>query len=164
MIEETALVVAIEGEIAVVETERQSACGACGANKACGTGQIGAVLGQRRALVRALNRAGARRGERVVVAVDEDALLRGSVAVYVAPVVALIFGAGLGTWLGTGLGLPGDTLAIALGLFGLGGGLQVVRWLGQRLAADPRYQPVVLRRAASSPFPVALVQSCPPPD
>ena len=50
MIEESAQVVAVEGasgEYVWVETQRQSTCGGCAANQACGTATLAKVLGTR---------------------------------------------------------------------------------------------------------------------
>lgn len=146
MIEETAQVVAAEGEFVWVETQRQSACGSCAANQACGTATLAKVLGTRRTRVRAINRNGARIGDRVVVGIDESALIRGSLAVYAVPLFALLAGAVLGGLLSERLLVSGESLTLGLGIAGLVGGLVWLRGFTRRIRSDSRYQPVVLRR------------------
>ena len=102
MIEETAKIVELEGEFAWVETQRKSACGACAVNKGCGTATIAKVLGKKRTRVRAINRLNAKLGDEVVIGIQEQALVRGSIAVYAVPLVFLLLGGMLGEWLGQG--------------------------------------------------------------
>lgn len=146
MIEETAQVVATEGEFVWVETQRQSTCGGCAANQACGTATLAKVLGTRRTRVRAINSQGAQVGERVVVGIDEAALIRGSLAVYAVPLLGLLIGAVLGGLLSERLLISGESLTLGLGIAGLLGGLVWLRGFTRRIRSDSRYQPVVLRR------------------
>lgn len=146
MIEETAQVISTEGEFVWVETQRQSTCGGCAANQACGTATLAKVLGNRRTRVRAINRDGARVGDRVVVGIDESALIRGSLAVYAVPLLGLLVGAVLGGLLSERLLIDGESLTLGLGIAGLLGGLVWLRGFTRRIRSDSRYQPVVLRR------------------
>lgn len=143
MIEEHAVVVATEGEFAWLETERKSTCGSCAARKGCGTGVLAKVVGRKMTRVMALNRAGASAGDAVVVGIDESSLVRGSLAVYAAPLLALFAGALLGEYgLSQTLG-EGGVLIGSVG--GLLAGLAWLRRFSRRSRTDPRYQPVVLR-------------------
>ncbi|MFZ5621302.1 MAG: SoxR reducing system RseC family protein [Pseudomonadota bacterium] len=148
MIEETARVVAAEGEFVWVETQRQSTCGGCAARQGCGTATLAKVLGRRRTRVRALNRDAARVGDRVVVGIDEQALVRGSLAVYAVPLLGLLAGGVLGALLQTRLQLAGEALTLVAGVAGLIAGLLWVKGFTRRIRGDSRYQPVVLRRLA----------------
>lgn len=146
MIEETASVVRTDGDFAWVETQRQSACGSCAGSKGCGTAALSKVLGKRRTEVRALNRAGARVGDRVIIGIEESALVRGSLAVYAVPLLVMLLGAGLGEALGRAPGADANSLSMGFGLIGLGLGFLWLRRFTRRASRDPRYQPVVLRR------------------
>jgi sigma-E factor negative regulatory protein RseC len=147
MIEETGQVVEVEGEFAWVETQRQSTCGSCAANKGCGTAVLSKVLGQKRNRVRALNRAGAHSGDTVTVGIQEDALVRGSLAMYAVPLLALLGGGLVGQYLQQSYG-SGEGLVILAGLIGLFGGLLWLRGFSRRAQSNPRYQPVVLRKVS----------------
>ncbi len=143
MIEERGRVVAVEGPYAWVEASGGGACGTCAARAGCGTASLQAWLGRRRRRVRALNRAGARPGDEVVVGLAEGALLRGSVLVYLTPLAGLLAG-GLAAALLAG---PADGPAAAGALAGGAAGLLWGRARLRRAASDPCFQPVVLRRA-----------------
>jgi len=148
MIEETGQVVDVEGTFAWVEGERASTCGGCAVRKGCGTGAIAKVLGQRRVRLRVLNHIGARVGDHVVIGVPESGLLRGSLAVYAAPLSGLFAGGLAGSALASRFypAWPADPLAIAGALAGFVAGLVWLRGFSRRTAGSPAYQPVVLRQ------------------
>ncbi len=87
MIEETGIVVDVTANgIARVRCVRSSACDHCDAKSACHAGH-----GREERVVEALNGPGARIGDRVVIAIGSDTLLRSSFLVYIVPLVALVF-------------------------------------------------------------------------
>jgi sigma-E factor negative regulatory protein RseC len=148
VIEETGQVVDVQGAFAWVESGRSSSCGSCAANKGCGTGAIAKVLGQRRVRLRVLNRIEARVGDLVVIGVSESGLLRGSLAVYAAPLTGLFAGGLAGYVLASRFypEWPADPAAIAGALAGFVAGLAWLRGFSHRTATNPDYQPVVLRQ------------------
>jgi sigma-E factor negative regulatory protein RseC len=162
MIEENATVTAVENGSAWVETERSGTCGGCAANKGCGTSVLAKVLGQRRTRVHVLNSVGAAVGDRVVIGIAEEALVRGSAAVYLVPLLGLFAGAVSGAnlwewWTGT----TADWPAILAGATGLAAGLIWVRQYGARIRYNPAFQPVILRRENSASldiFPGVIVK------
>lgn len=146
MIEEQARVIAADDDgFAWVETERQSTCSACAANKACGTSVLAKVLGQRPSRVKALNPVGARLGDQVMVGLKEEALVRGSLAIYAVPLITMIAVAILVDTLKP-FGWSGDGVTALGGILGLAAGLIWVRAFSRRILRDARYQPVILRR------------------
>jgi len=153
MIEERARVVQVDDSGIWVETQRQSACGQCNANKGCGTAVIAKVVGNKRSRVRVLDSgaAGVRVGDEVLIGIQEQALVRGSLAIYLAPLVSLFLFGLLGEMLGLQLGFENtELLSIVFGVAGLGAGFIWVRFFSRLVTRDPRYQPVLLRRAAST--------------
>jgi sigma-E factor negative regulatory protein RseC len=146
MIEESGKVVDVEGGFAWVESERTSVCGGCAARKGCGTSAIARVLGQRRTRLRVVNRINARVGETVVVGISESGLVRGSLAVYAAPLAGLFAGALVGHFAGNYLLANGsDLLAVAGALTGFILALLWLKRFSQTTEKDDAYQPVVLR-------------------
>jgi sigma-E factor negative regulatory protein RseC len=148
MIEETGQIVDVQGAFAWVESERAGTCGSCAVRKGCGTGAIAKVLGQRRVRLRVLNRIEARVGDHVVIGITESGLLRGSLAIYVAPLSGLFAGALAGYAVASRLypEWPADPAAIAGAVAGFAAGLAWLRRFSRRTAADPDYQPVILRQ------------------
>lgn len=147
MIEENAVVIACEGEMAEVQATRRGACGGCGARDACGTSLLDRFLGRRPLRLQVVNNIEAHVGEQVVIGVPEEALLRAAVSAYLAPLLGLIVGAIGAHELAEASGLLPPEGASLLGA--LLGFVAVLRWLrgySARLAADPRYRAALLRR------------------
>lgn len=149
MIEEHAQVVAVNADGIWVETQRRSACGQCAVNKGCGTATLAKVLGNKRSRVRALNPhdTPVAVGNEVIIGIDEQALIKGSLAVYTLPLLTMFLFALLGDVLGTQLLLESsEPMAIGFGIFGLLLGYAWVRRFTDRIASDERYQPILLRQ------------------
>lgn len=147
MIEESGRVVEVQGAFAWIESERRSSCGGCSVRSGCGTAALARVLGQRRVHLRVLNRINARVGDTVVVGIAESGLVRGSLAVYLAPLAAFLGGALAGQFVGNHFFASGsDTAAIGGALAGLAAGLAWLRRFSRTSATDASFQPVILRR------------------
>jgi sigma-E factor negative regulatory protein RseC len=96
MIEELAVVVKIEDHQVWVESGQSSACGGCLQKASCSTDAIGSVL--KKKPVPADSDIQLKTGDRVMVAIDENLLLRASVLLYLLPLIASFSGAGLAGW------------------------------------------------------------------
>ena len=149
MIEEHALVVALDGDDVWVETQRQSACGQCAANKGCGTAVLGKVLGLKRSRVRILNpnATSVSVGDEIIVGIEEQALVRGSLAIYTVPLMTLFLFGVLGDVLAGQLNISdSDFFVSVFGFIGLFFGFFWLRWFSRKMSRDSRYQPVLLQR------------------
>jgi sigma-E factor negative regulatory protein RseC len=146
MIEETGTIVSVEPGHAWVETRRQSTCSGCAARHGCGTATLAKVLGSRRTRLRVVAEMDIAPGDEVVLGLDEGALVRGSVAVYLVPLVLMIAMAiGAEDLFGSRSG-SGEELALAGAVAGLTCGFAWLRLFGRRVRTDARYQAVLLRR------------------
>lgn len=97
MIEELAVVVKIENHQVWVESGQNSACGGCLQKASCTTNAIGSVLKKKSVPVDSGIQL--KTGDQVMVAIDENLLLRASLLLYLAPLIALFTGAGMADWL-----------------------------------------------------------------
>lgn len=151
MIEESGQIVSLDGDYAWVETERKNACSSCSANKGCGTGVLSKVYGKRFNRVKALNNINAAPGEMVVIGLAEDALVRGSLAVYGLPLLSLFLMALLGSAVAAEIGMQkADGLVAIFGLTGLALGFYLVRLFSRKISHDSRYQPIIMRHCDES--------------
>ncbi len=150
MLEELARVVRVEGNQAWVETQRRSTCGACSAQRGCGTATLSKLFGNRRNVVRVLSAVPLRVGEQVVIGIRERALVRGSLAVYAVPILLLLLGGLIGE-LGADqfIWKNAEFASVMLGLLGLVGGLVWLKRFARRIQNDANFQPVVLRKQTS---------------
>ncbi|WP_027147692.1 SoxR reducing system RseC family protein [Methylobacter tundripaludum] len=97
MIEELAVVVKIENHQVWVEGGQNSACGGCLQKASCTTNAIGSVLKKKSVPVDSDIQL--KTGDQVMVAIDENLLLRASLLLYLVPLIALFTGAGMADWL-----------------------------------------------------------------
>ncbi|MDO9048063.1 MAG: SoxR reducing system RseC family protein [Methylobacter sp.] len=97
MIEELAVVVKIENHQVWVESGPNSECGGCLQKASCTTNAIGSVLKKKSVPVDSDIQL--KTGDEVMVAIDENLLLRASLLLYLVPLIALFTGAGMADWL-----------------------------------------------------------------
>ena len=97
MIEELAIVLKIDNHQVWVEGGQNSACGGCQQKASCTTNALGSVLKKKSVPVDSDIQL--KTGDEVMVAIDESLLLRASVLLYLAPLIALFTGAGISDWL-----------------------------------------------------------------
>ncbi len=145
MIEQVGQVVRVEDGRAWVETERRSSCGDCSVQAGCGHAVLSKALGDRRNTVEVETEQKVHAGDCVVLGIAEDALLKGSFAVYLVPLLGLIAGALVTNLLAGG----GDLAALVGGGAGFVAGLSWVRGFGGHASRLRKYRPVILRRVGS---------------
>lgn len=152
MVEEQAIVVSIDQSGVWVETQRQSACGSCAAKKGCGSAALEKMFGNKRNIVRVIGELPVKIGDHVVVGLEEDALVKGSMLVYALPILLIILFGYLGETILSGLLSMNSELASILGA---GTGLLIsFIWLnrfGLGISKNTRYQPVILRYSETAP-------------
>jgi len=100
MIEEQAQVIDIQEGQLILQAQTQSTCGSCAVNKGCGTSVLSKVVGRKFTQFQTENNIGAEVGDTVVVGIAEDALLKGSFAIYIMPILGMLIFALTGLVLG----------------------------------------------------------------
>ena len=147
MIEERAIIVSIQNphqtltdSIATLEIERQSACGLCGKTRGCGNSIWGKLFAHQSTAFKAQNPINAKIGDSVIVGINEQALLKSALLLYILPLVTLMLGAILMNEL-----FHHEVANMVGALIGLISGLVLVK----RYTATSRYfleqQPIILR-------------------
>lgn len=145
MLIESGRVVAVEPDGIWVETVRRSTCNACEARNGCGHGLLNRIGEGRNAYLRVLPGAGGpgacEVNDRVRFSIPEEVLLRGSVVIYLVPVLCMLAGAALAV-----AGWPGtpDMAAAGGAITGLATGFALVHWHARRHRDDRSLQPVLL--------------------
>ncbi|QIB64484.1 SoxR reducing system RseC family protein [Kineobactrum salinum] len=159
MISETGRVVAIERDALWVETIRSSTCGSCAARKGCGHGLLNRIRDGQRGLVRVLpgeySPASCRVNDQVRIGIPEEVILRGSLVVYMTPLLAMLAAAALGASVWPS---AADAAAMAGAVTGLLAGLLAVRLHACYHRRDPGLQPVLVGLMSSD----AMERATPP--
>ena len=147
MLTETGRVVAVEAdnEALWVETIRQSTCGSCAANKGCGHGLLNRISDGRTGYIRVLSGAVSARqcaiDDQVRICIPEQVILRGSMLVYMLPLICMLVAA-----MGADVLWPaaGQSVTVAGAILGLALGFILVRWHAWRHRHDSAMQPTLL--------------------
>lgn len=148
MIAETGRVVAIESDGLWVETIQRSTCGSCAAQKGCGQSLLARLAGHSSYLWVLLEGRDSRAyqlGDEIQLGIPEDVVVKGSLFVYLLPLLLMILGSGLAhSWFAS------EGLSVLGALAGLLFGGLVVRWRAQQTRFDPRLQPVLLDKTTDT--------------
>lgn len=141
---ETGRIVAVEADSLWVETIRKSTCGTCSAQKGCGHGLLNRIRDGQRGLVRVLpgpfSLADCQVNDEVSISLPDEVILRGSLIVYMLPLLVMLAGAAAGVrW----LPWSEDLAAIVGAVAGFAIGIGLVRWHAWRHRDDARLQPLL---------------------
>lgn len=146
MIEEQAQVVEIKNGRLVLQAQTQSSCGSCEASKGCGTSLLAKVVGRKFTRFQTDNNIDAKVGDIVVVGIAEDALLKGSMMMYISPIFGMLFFAVLADYFLSVNGQHRDLLIAGSAIVGLATGAVVSKWYFQRQSSVQLFSPVILRK------------------
>ena len=146
MIEERARVVAIENDQLLLEADTKTACNACAARQGCGTSVLSKWVGRKFTRFQAPNTVNAQVGDEVVVGLAEEAMLKGSVLVYLLPLLAMIGFALLADKLIDADTALRDLLVLVSAVSGFGLMLFISRWFLSTNSSRNGLTPVVLRK------------------
>jgi sigma-E factor negative regulatory protein RseC len=146
MIEETARVIAIENGQLLLEAQTSSACGACAAKQGCGTSVLSRWVGRKFTRFQAPNTINARVGDEVVVGLAEDVMLKGSLLVYLLPLLAMIGFALLADGLIAADVASRDLMVLVSAVTGFALALIIARLMLASSSNRSKLTPVVLRK------------------
>lgn len=146
MIEERAVILSLDNNSgissATLEIERKSACGLCGQTRGCGNSIWGKLFAHQSTAFKAQNHINAKVGQSVIVGINESALLKSALLLYILPLVTLFLGAILATKIN-----PSDLSAMIGAVVGLVLGLIWVKGHTMSSRYFSLQQPVILRLA-----------------
>jgi len=146
MITEKAIVVAIKNNETWIETQRQSACGQCSANKGCGTSVLSKVLGNKFSKMKAINPIHAQVGDEVTVALNENSLLKGAFMTYLLPLLFLFIFAFFAQFISATFSIENvELVTIIFSVLGFYLGLQKLKSFSKSISGDERFQPVIIK-------------------
>ncbi len=145
MIEGIAQVVELDGKLAWLVPEQTTSCGGCASASACGAKGIGTTASRLELRRFQLdNDIGLRIGERVVVGIRENALIKASITAYAIPLATLLAAGGLAQWVS-----GSDRVTMAAMFAGLVLGLVFARIGAGRLMLRGDLAPRFIRRASA---------------
>ena len=146
MASEEGIVIRIDAAGAWVKTVRSDCCESCTSQSMCHT-----LGGGKEMEVPALNAAGARVGDRVLLKMNTAPFLKATFLVYLFPVLLLLAGASAGEWLARSSSSYSPLPAALLGFGSLALGLVIMKLTADRLARRQAYRPRIARVIARAP-------------
>jgi sigma-E factor negative regulatory protein RseC len=149
MVETQAVVVKTEDAVAYLQAERKSSCSGCSESN-CGTSVLAGFFGQKTPLYRARNEVGAKVGDRVVVGMNESALFKGTLLLYMLPLLLLFVGAVAGGALADTADVS-ESYSVMGAVIGLAVGFLGLKAISARAGLGKLFQPVILSRVVEAP-------------
>jgi len=95
--------------------------------------------------VKAVNSAGARVGDRIVLSFETASLLKAAFLIYVFPIILLIVGAALGQVLAPLIGFSPSALSVLLGFAFFFTALFIIKARADKMAKKNAYQPKITK-------------------
>ena len=124
MIEEHAIILSIEDlgndqSVATIEVVRKTACGLCGKTQGCGNAIWGKLFAHKTTSFKAQNNINAKTGQHVIVGIDEKALMKSALLLYIVPLVTMFVGAILASQISNSdlTAMIGAVIGVLLGYF-----------------------------------------------
>ena len=140
MATEQGIVIRTDSKGAWVKTIKTSSCDGCSARGSCHS------LSNREEMeVNAINEAGAKVGDRIVLSFETASLLKATFLIYVFPIILLIVGAALGQVLASFIEFNPSALSVLLGFAFFFSALFIVKARANKMAKKNTYQPKVTK-------------------
>jgi len=137
---EQGIVLRTDSEGAWVKTIRSSACEGCTAKGSCHATDGGSEME-----VKALNTAGARAGDRIVLTFETASFLKATFLIYVFPIILLTVGAALGQMLAPLMEFNSSALSVILGFAFFFAALLIIKARANKMARKNAYQPKITK-------------------
>jgi len=142
MIEETATVIEVNDQRLLLETQRQSACQSCSVKSGCGTSTLAKVVGNRSSQFAVEKTLDVKVGDEVIIAIDENALVQGSLLIYFLPLIFMLITGLVAEYL-----FVNELITILSVVAGFISAMIFVRYVLSRSTLKKSIQPHLIRRA-----------------
>lgn len=140
MATEEGIVLKIDTDTAWVKTKKSKSCEGCSSKGFCH-----ATGSQDEMEVQAINAAGGKVGDRVMLNFDTSSLLKASFLLYVFPIICMLAGAFVGMELAPRLDINSSKLSAIFGFLFFGLSVLFVKTTGNRMAQKDAYRPKIIR-------------------
>jgi sigma-E factor negative regulatory protein RseC len=140
MATEKGIVIKTDSTTAWVKTAKTHACEACAARSSCNI-----MGGGKEMEVQAINQAGAKVGEKVVIYFETSPLLKATFMLYVLPVLFLMAGAYIGSKMASFFHFNASVFSVVTGFLFFGLIIIFVKSKGNKLAKKDEYRPKVIK-------------------
>ncbi|UCD80657.1 MAG: SoxR reducing system RseC family protein [Desulfobacterales bacterium] len=140
MATEQGIVIRTDTEAAWVKTIKTGACKGCSARGSCHS-----LGGSEDMEVKAINEAGAKVGDRIVLSFETGSLLKATFLLYVFPILLLILGAVIGQEAAYYLELNPSGFAAVVGFLFFFAAVLIIKIKANQLAKKNEYRPKIIK-------------------
>jgi len=144
---EEGIVLHIHDTLARVKTTKSSSCKACTARNSCHATETGSVME-----VDAINGAGAREGDRILLYFETASLMKACFLLYILPVGVMLMGAIFGHWLALKTNMNVSLLSAVAGFLALILCFVAVRSKANELGKNDAYKPKIIKILSHAPI------------
>ena len=140
MATEQGIVIKTDSRTAWVKTIKSASCAGCSAKGSCHSKGAGEEME-----VNAINEAGARKGDRIVLSFETSSLLKATFLLYVFPILLLIIGAAIGQQKAPKFDVNPSGFSAILGIIYYFAALLIIKTTANRLAEKNEYRPKIIK-------------------
>ena len=137
---EEGVVIKLDSTTAWVTTTKTGACESCAAKSSCT-----AMGGGKEMEVEAINVAGAKVGQKVVISFETSPLLKATFLLYMFPILFLLAGALIGDKMAPYFNVDASALSVVTGFLLFGLAMLFVISKGNKMAKKDEYRPKIVR-------------------
>lgn len=137
---EQGVIIKVTGEKALVRVKRNTMCEGCNSKGACHS-----LGGGKEMEAEALNIADATEGDRVLLSINPNSVLKIAFLVYLIPVIALVTGALLGEKYASRFSLSPETGALLLAILAFTVIMIPIKYFGNKIGARDEYTPRIIK-------------------
>jgi sigma-E factor negative regulatory protein RseC len=140
MATEQGIVIKTGSRTAWVKTIKSANCAGCSAKGSCHSKNVGEEME-----VNAINEAGARKGDRIVLSFETSSLLKATFLLYVFPILLLIIGAAIGQEMAPKFDFNPSGFSAIMGFIFFFAALLIIKTTANRLAEKNEYRPKIIK-------------------
>ncbi len=140
MATEQGIVTKTDSRAAWVKTVKSGNCAGCSARGSCHT-----MGGDDEMEVKAINEAGAKVGDRIVLSFKTSSLLKATFLLYVFPILLLIVGAAIGQEMAPKFGFNPSGFSAIMGFTFFFAALLIIKTTANKLARKKEYRPKIIK-------------------
>jgi sigma-E factor negative regulatory protein RseC len=140
MATEQGIVIKTDSRTAWVKTIKSANCAGCSAKGSCHTKGAGEEME-----VNAINEAGARKGDRIVLSFETSSLLKATFLLYVFPILLLIIGAAIGQEIAPKFDFNPSGFSAIMGFIFFFAALLIIKKTANRMAKKNEYRPKIIK-------------------
>ncbi len=140
MATEQGIIIKTTGPHAWVRTERSNSCKGCSSRESCNSVGTGNEME-----VEAINEAGAKAGDRVLISLETASLVKVLFVIYIVPILAMLAGALIGQKAAPLFSMDESLAAVICSFLFFFMAFRIIKVKGNKMAENKAYKPIIVQ-------------------